>query len=59
MFNVDHSDNLSPTPKQGNSGVVVRGMSRSGSLSLHAILKESPSEDDSDYSEGENSDFPL
>jgi hypothetical protein len=34
-------------------------MTYSGSPSLHAILKESPSEGDSTSSEGESSGFPL
>jgi hypothetical protein len=35
------------------------GMVRSGSPSLHAILKESTSEDDSALSDGGNSGFPI
>jgi hypothetical protein len=34
-------------------------MARSGSPSLHAILEESPSEDDSTSSDGESSGFPI
>jgi hypothetical protein len=34
-------------------------MSRSGSPSVDAILEESPSEDDSESTEGESSVFPL
>jgi hypothetical protein len=34
-------------------------MAHSGSPSLHAILEESPSEDDSASSEGESSGLPL
>jgi hypothetical protein len=34
-------------------------MAHSGSLSLHAILEESPSEDNSTLSEGESSSFPV
>jgi hypothetical protein len=35
------------------------GMDRSKSPSLHAILEESPSEDDSASSDGECSGFPI
>jgi hypothetical protein len=38
---------------------MVGGMACSGSQSLHAILKESPNEDDSTSSEGESSDSPI
>jgi hypothetical protein len=38
---------------------VVRGMAHSGSPSLHAILEESPNEDDLASSEGESSSFPI
>jgi hypothetical protein len=41
------------------TSAVVEGMACSGSLSLHAILKDSPSEDDSTLSEGESSIFPV
>jgi hypothetical protein len=34
-------------------------MARSGLPSLHAILEESPSEDDLASNEGESSDFPI
>jgi hypothetical protein len=62
MFITNSSDNLCLTTEGeggGDSGAVVRGMARSGSPSLHAILKESPSEDDSTSSKGESSGFPL
>jgi hypothetical protein len=62
MFITDSSDNLCLTTEGeggGDSDAVVRGMARSGSPSLHAILKESPSEDDSTSSKGESSGFPL
>jgi hypothetical protein len=58
-FITNHSDNLNLTFEQGDSGAVVRAMSHSRSPSLHAILEESPSQDDSDSSEGESSSFPL
>jgi hypothetical protein len=38
---------------------MVRGMARSRSPSLHAILEESPSEDDLTSSEGESSGSPI
>jgi hypothetical protein len=43
----------------GDSGATVRVMAYSGSPSLHAILEESPSDDDSVSSEGESSGSPL
>jgi hypothetical protein len=55
----DRSDNLSSSPEGGNSGMVVEGMSCSGSLSLHAILEELPSEDDSVLNEGGRALAPL
>jgi hypothetical protein len=58
-FTANHPDNLSLSPKRANSGAIAEGMTHSGSLSLHAILKELPSEDDSASSEGESSGFPL
>jgi hypothetical protein len=42
-----------------NFGAECRGMTRSGSQSLHAIFEGSPSEDDSASSEGESSGSPL
>jgi hypothetical protein len=38
---------------------VFEGMSRNESMSLHAILEESPNDDDSSSSEGESSGSPL
>jgi hypothetical protein len=58
-FITDRSDNSSWTPEGGDSSAIVKGMSYSGSPSLHAILEESPSGDDSASSEGESSSFPL
>jgi hypothetical protein len=58
-FIADHFDNLSLSPEGDDSGIVVRSMARSGSPSLHAILEESPSEDDSASSEGESSGFHV
>jgi hypothetical protein len=58
-FIADHIDSLSLSPEGDDSGAVVRGMARSGSLSLHAILEESPNVDDSHSSEGESSGFPI
>jgi hypothetical protein len=46
-------------PEGDDSSIVVRGMARSGSPSLHAILEESPSEDDLASSEGESVGFPI
>jgi hypothetical protein len=45
-FIADRSDNLSLSPEGGDSSAVVGGMTYNGSPSLHAILKESPSEDE-------------
>jgi hypothetical protein len=45
-FITDHTDNLSLLLEGGDSGAVVGSMASSGSPSLHAILEESPSEDD-------------
>jgi hypothetical protein len=58
-FIADHSDNLNSTLERGAFDAVVRGMSCIGPQSLHGILEESPSEDDSESSEGESSGFPL
>jgi hypothetical protein len=58
-FTADHSNNLSLATKGDNSGIVAWGMARNGSPSLHAILEESPSEDNSTSSEGESSAFPV
>jgi hypothetical protein len=52
-FIVDHFGNLSLLPEGDHSSVVVGGTTRSRLLSLHAIRKESPSEDDSTSSERE------
>jgi hypothetical protein len=46
-------------PEGANSDIGFGSMTRSGSSSLHAILKESPGEDDSNSSEGEGSGSPL
>jgi hypothetical protein len=45
-FIANHFDNLSPSPKEDDSSTIVGGMARSGSPSLHAILEESPSDDE-------------
>jgi hypothetical protein len=45
--------------KVANFGAKCGGMTRSGSPSLHAILEEPPSQDDSALSEGESSNSPL
>jgi hypothetical protein len=58
-FIADRTDNLSLSPEGPDSGVVVEGMACSGSPSLHAILEESPNEDDSASSEGKSSGYPL
>jgi hypothetical protein len=42
--------NLSPSLEGDDPDTVIKGMTRSGSPSLHAILEESPNEDDSTLS---------
>jgi hypothetical protein len=59
VFIIDHFDNFSPSPEGDESSTVIRGMTRSGLPSLHAMVEESPSEDDSASSEGESSGFPI
>jgi hypothetical protein len=46
-------------PEGNDSGTIFIGMANSGSPSLHAILEESPSEDDSALRDGESSGFPI
>jgi hypothetical protein len=58
-FNVDCTDNPSISPEGNDSSAVFKGMSHSGSPSLHAILEESVDEDDLTMSEGGSSDFPI
>jgi hypothetical protein len=58
-FITDHFNNLSLSPEGDDSSAVVEGMAHNGSPSLHAILKEWPSEDDSASSEGESFCFPI
>jgi hypothetical protein len=58
-FIVDHLDNLCLSPEGDDFSAIVGGMARSGSPSLHAILEESPNEDDSTSSEGESSSSPI
>jgi hypothetical protein len=58
-FIANHCNNLSLSLEGDDSGAVVGGMARSRSLSLHAVLKESPSEDNSVSIEGESYDFPV
>jgi hypothetical protein len=58
-FITDPSHDQGLLPEGNNSGAVFMGMAHSGSPSLHAILKESPSEDDSTLINGESSDFPI
>jgi hypothetical protein len=58
-FIADHLDNLRLLPEGDDSSPVVGGMSRSGSPSLHAILEESPSGDDSTSSEGESNSSAI
>jgi hypothetical protein len=55
----DHFDNLSLSPEGDDSSAVVEGMAHNRSPSLHAILEELPSKDDSASSEGESFDFPI
>jgi hypothetical protein len=57
-FITDHVGNLSPSLEGSYSDAVVGGMTHSGTPSLHAILEESPSEDDSSLSK-ESSNSPL
>jgi hypothetical protein len=52
-------DNLGLSPVGNDSGTVFMGMVHNGSPSLHAILKESTSEDDSASSDGGSSNFPI
>jgi hypothetical protein len=56
-FIADHFDNLRLSPKRNGSGSVFVGMSDNGLPSLHAILEESASEDDSTSSQGEAPTF--
>jgi hypothetical protein len=58
-FISNHFDNLSLPPEGNDSGAVVRGMVCSGSPSLHAILEESPSKDNSALSGGGSFVFPI
>jgi hypothetical protein len=58
-FITDHLDNMRLLPEGDNSIIMVRGMARSGSPSLHDILEEAPNEDDSTSSEGESSGSPI
>jgi hypothetical protein len=58
-FIVEQLDNLFLLPEGDDSSAVVGGMAHSGSPSLHAILEESPSEDDSTSSEGESFGSPI
>jgi hypothetical protein len=58
-FIADHFDNQGLSPEGNDSGAIFVGMVRSGSPSLHDILKESSSEDDSTSSDRESSDFPI
>jgi hypothetical protein len=52
-------NNLDQSPSGGLLWTRFRGMTRSKSPSLHAILMESASKDDSSSSEGESYDSPL
>jgi hypothetical protein len=46
-FITDHLNNLHLLPEGDDSSTMVESMACSGSPSLHAILEESPSKDDS------------
>jgi hypothetical protein len=46
-------------PKANGLGAIFVGIARSESPSLHAILEELPSEDNSASSDGESSGFPI
>jgi hypothetical protein len=58
-FITDRFDNLSFSPEGNASGAIVVGMVHSGSPSLHAILKESTSEDDLASRDEGISGFPI
>jgi hypothetical protein len=58
-FIADHFNNLNLLAEGDDSSTIIGGMACSRSPSLHAILKKSPSEDDSARSEGESSGFPI
>jgi hypothetical protein len=58
-FITDHFNNQSLLPEGNDSGAIFVGMVCSGFPSLHAILKESASEDDSASSDGESPGFPI
>jgi hypothetical protein len=58
-FIIDHFDNLSLSREGSDSDAVFMGMAHNRSPSLHTILEESASEDDSASSEGGSSYFPI
>jgi hypothetical protein len=58
-FITNHFDSQSLSPEGNDSCAIFVGMVHSGSPSLHAILEESASEDDSASSDEERSDFPI
>jgi hypothetical protein len=58
-FIADHFNNLSLSPKGGDSSIVFVGMTHNGMPSLHTIFEEYASEDDSTSSEGGSSGFPI
>jgi hypothetical protein len=58
-FIIDRADNLRTSLEGSSSSAVVGGMTHNRLPSLHAILKESPNDNDSASSEGESSGSPL
>jgi hypothetical protein len=58
-FIIDHFDNKRLSPEGNDSGTLFVGMVCSKSPSLHGILEESVSEDDSASSDGGSSSFPI
>jgi hypothetical protein len=58
-FIADRFNNLSLFPEGSDSGAVFVGMAHNESPSLHVILEDSTSEDDSISCEGGSSVFPI
>jgi hypothetical protein len=58
-FITDHLNNLRLLPEGDNSSTMVGGIARSGSPSLHAILKEVANEEDLASCKGKSSSFPT
>jgi hypothetical protein len=58
-FIAEHSNDQCLSLEGNDLGAVFVGTAHSGSLSLHAILEELPSEDDSVSSNGWSSGYPM